>query len=142
MKKYILKSAKIEGDIIFGYDLQGYLVFFEMPENLSEEHARGMLKALPKTEQHLTQLVTGKDVSITEVPEDLSFERFWNAYDKKINRKRAEPLFEKLNTATKMQPIINIKAYQEYCHWKRRGVADPEKYLRDGFFETDWTKIK
>lgn len=140
MKKFILTSPKFSGQVTFGYNGDGHLVFFnnEIPEPAV---IIWMKRYLPLSETELVEFKSKVHATVVEVPEDLTFDRFWNLYDKKINRKRAEPLFEKLAEADKMQAIMRIKAYQEYCHYKRRGIADPEKYLRDRFFDTDWGKV-
>ena len=141
MKKYILTTPKYTGQAIFGYDENGHLVFYsnEIPDKAV---IVWMKRYLPLDEVALADFKTKIRATIVEVPEDLSFDRFWNLYDKKINRLRAEPLFEKLNAAGKLQAIVRIKAYKEYCHYTHRGVADPEKYLRERFFDTDWAKLK
>lgn len=141
MKKFILKSPKFEGHVIFGYDHNGDIVFYE--NNIANEVVvKWMKRFLPVDEKELEVFKTKIQATVTEIQEDLTFERFWVVYDKKINRKRAEPLYDKLNDAEKMQAIVRIKAYHEYCQAKHRGVADPEKYLRDRFFETEWGNLK
>ena len=141
MKKYILTSPKFTGQVIFGYDENGHLVFYhnEIPDKVV---IVWMKRYLPLDEAALADFKTKIRATIVEVPEDLSFDRFWNFYDKKINRKRAEPLFEKLNAAEKIQAIVRVKAYKDYCYYTHRGIADPEKYLRVRFFDTDWEKLK
>lgn len=143
MKKFILTSPKFTGEVIFGYNETDRLVYYENTSTMTEHHLDWLLGHLPHASAWIDIIAKkAPGARIVEVPEDLTFDRFWIAYDKKINRKRAEPLFEKLNAAAKMQAIVRIKAYQEYCHYKQRGIADPEKYLRDRFFETDWNKVK
>ena len=140
MKKFILTSPKFAGQVTFGYDRNGDLVFYnnEIPD---EVVVKWMKRYLPVDSHELEAFKSKVQATIVEVPEDLSFERFWNAYAIKHNRKRAEPLYEKLSEANKLAAIITIKAYQDACAAKRRGIADPEKYLRDRYFETDWKRI-
>ena len=143
MKKFILTSPKFTGEVIFGYNETDRLVYYENTSAMTEQQLDWLLGHLPHASSWINSIIKNANgTRIVEVPEDLTFERFWNSYDKKINRKRAEPLFEKLNDAAKMQAIVRIKTYQEYCHYKGRGIADPEKYIRDRFFETDWNKVK
>lgn len=141
MRKFILTSPKFTGQATFGYDENGHLVFYhnEIPDKAV---IIWMKRFLPLDEVELTTFKIKVHASVTEIPEDLTFDRFWNAYDKKINKKRTEPLFERLADAEKMQVIMCIKDYKDYCYYKHRGIADPEKYLRDRFFETDWNKVK
>lgn len=141
MKKYILTSPKFKGQVTFGYDHNGDIVFYSN-EIADEVVVKWMKRFLPVDEDALEWFKTKVQATIREVPEDLSFDRFWEIYDKKINRKRAEPLYDKLTDAEKMLAIVKIKAYFDYCQIKKRGVADPEKYLRERYFETDWYKLK
>ena len=141
MKKYILTSPKFKGQVTYGYNDDGDIIFYNN-EIADPVVVKWMKRFMPIDSAELERFRAKVHATITEVPEDLTFDRFWNQYDKKINRKRAEPLFEKLNDAEKMQTIMRIKAYQEYCQCKHRGIADPEKYLRDRFFETEWMKLK
>jgi len=141
MQKFILKSPKFEGQVTFGYDHNGDLIFYhnEIPD---EKVIKWINKYTPINRENLEAFKQKVQATITEVPEDLSFDRFWNTYEKKHNRKRAEPLFEKLNDADKMQAIMRVKAYFEYCWKTKRGIADPEKYLRERYFETDWYRMR
>lgn len=141
MRKFVLTSPKFSKHVTFGYDANGDLVFYnnEIPDPVV---IKWMKRFLPIDLNELESFKSKMAGTITEVPEDLSFDRFWNTYDKKVNRKRAEPLFEKLADADKMQAIMRIKTYFAYCEAKKRGIADPERYLRDRFFETNWYSLK
>jgi len=136
----MLTSPKFTGEVMFGYDHNGDLIYYNNEIN-DEVVVKWMKRFIPIDINELQSFKTKVQATVTEVPEDLTFDRFWNAYDKKINRKRAEPIFKKLTDGEKMQAIVRIKAYQEYCHYKHRAIADPEKYLRE-LFETDWGKMK
>jgi hypothetical protein len=140
MKKFILKSPKFEGQVTFGYDVNGDLVFYhnEIPD---QKVIKWINKYTPLNGADLEAFKQRVQATITEVPEDLSWDRFWNAYDKKINKKRVLPLFEKLSDADKMLAIMRIPAYKDYCYRTKRGVADPQKWL-DVLFETDWNSLK
>ncbi|MDO3641957.1 hypothetical protein [Mucilaginibacter sp. L3T2-6] len=141
MQKYILTSPRFKGQVTFGYDHNGDIVFYNN-EIADEVVVKWMKRFIPIDKHELETFKTKVQATITEVPEDLTFERFWNAYDKKHNRKRTEPLYNKLSDAEKMQALMRIKQYQEYCYLKSRGIADPEKYIRERYFETDWMKLK
>lgn len=135
MKKYVLTSPKFNGQVTFGYDQGGDLVFYnnEIPDAAV---VKFMKNFLPLDSAEFARFKGKiKHAVITEVPEDLTFERFWNAYDKKINRKRAEPIYEKLSDADRTMAIMRITSYQEYCQVKHRGVADPESTCGTGFLK-------
>lgn len=105
-----------------------------------EQHA-WLLTNLPLDNVVLNQMKAKYNLQLQEVPEDLSFDRFWEAYGKKINRKRTEPLYSKLSATNRLKSILNIKPYNEYLTRSGfRNKVDPERYIRDGYYETDWTK--
>jgi hypothetical protein len=141
MKKYILTSPKFKGQITFGYDIDGHILYYN--NECDNQAAIIWLKTyMPVNEMDLPKLRKQIEGTITEIPEDLSFDRFWNMYDHKVNRKRAEPLFEKLSEADKMLAIMRIKHYQNYCGVKSRPLADPDGYLSKRHFETNWNNLK
>src|ERR1700748_1607572 len=96
MKKYILTSPKFQGQVTYGYNDDGDIVFYNN-EILDAVVVKWMKRFMPIDAAELERFRDKVSATIVEVPEDLSFERFWAVYDKKINRKRAEPLFDKLS---------------------------------------------
>jgi hypothetical protein len=64
---------------------------------------------------------------------------FWQRYDKKINRKRCEPLWEKLSKPKQVAAWAGIDAYNKFLQansWRKK--ADPETYLRNEMWENEW----
>ncbi len=142
MRKFILTSQYFEGSVTFGFSDDGWLTLLHNEAVFNDKQHSWLFEdhRFPKRIERvelLTKLIKGV---LTEVPPDIGFDVFWSTYDKKINKKRAEPLYNKLSDADKMKAITTIKPYQKYCERVKRGIADPEKYLRDLYFETDWTK--
>lgn len=142
MKKYILTSPRFNGSVTFGYDEADNLVFYHN-ESDNEAVVMWLKRNLPTNEAELNALQKRIEGSIKEVPPDLTFDTFWSKYDKKINRKRCEPMWKKLSDAEKTQAISNIKPYEQYLgRTGYRGKADPENYLRRELYATDWKKEK
>lgn len=141
MKKMILTSPKYTGQITFGYSDTGQLLFYHNECDLDHTKLEWLLPNLPIYETQLLTLKIKLQGTLIEAQIDISFDAFWDAYKIKHNRKRAEPLYQKLSDQDKTIAILKIKSYQQYCANKSRGIADPEKYLRDRFFDTDWAKM-
>lgn len=142
MKKFILTSPRFIGSIIFAFNEEGILITYINETDLAAEGLNWMLSFLPNHVDHLAPLgkkITGK---IEEVPMDISFEAFWEAYNQKINKKRCIDLYKKLSDTDKPLCVMAIKAYQKYCNGKGRAIADPEKYLAHRYFETDWRGLR
>lgn len=139
IKKYILTSPKFNGGVVFGYDANNCLVFYH--NECDSPAAINWLKdRLPGNDIALVELKKKIEGTIQVVPPDLSFDTFWEAYDKKINRKRCEPLWKKLNDADRMRAIMNIKPYDAYL--QRTGIAKcmAENYLKKEYYTVDWAK--
>jgi hypothetical protein len=141
MVKYMLTSKSFEGDVVFGFE-GGFLVFFKNSAKMNELQIRWLFTNFPFTLESLEAIsakITGK---LDLVPQDLGFDAFWEAYGKKINRKRCEPLWKKLSDAEKMTCLISIPAYNGYL--KRvsyRPKMDPENYLRRESFQNPWNSL-
>lgn len=142
MKKYILTSPSFDGNVIFGYDDDHELLsLYSNESEMNSQQRAWLLKNLPcgiAQVSQLAKLIKGK---LEEMPEDISFNSFWEAYKKKINKVRTEPLFNKLSDADKLTAIRRIRPYDDYLSRTNfRGKADPENYLKKRMFETDWSK--
>jgi hypothetical protein len=142
MTKYTLTSTNFTGQVTFGYRFDGKLMFFHNEGDMSEEHFQYLLSFLPLHVSQLDKFRKSAMSTITEIPADVSWERFWETYNQKINAKRCKPLWEALTDYDKMLAIVKITHYLKYCERKNINVANPEKYLRDRYFDTDWLKLK
>lgn len=144
MKHFILTSSQFEGSVSFKYDEAGYLVWFHYMAEMDNQKREYLLSHLPLTLSGFDYLVKKSPTAkIEEVPEDLSFEAFWNAYDMKHNRKRCEPLWNRLSESDKLRCIKSIARYNAYL--KRVGwigKKHPDGYLSNRYFETEWDKMK
>lgn len=142
MKKYVLTSPSFAGSVELGYDFNGHLVFYSYAAEMSEKQLQWFLPRLPKNEVELNGLKAVVKGELKEVPADLSFDAFWDKYDKKINRKRCEPIWKKLTDAQKMQALMNVPAYDSYLQRTGIGKAHPDNYLTREYFSVDWRREK
>ena len=150
MKKYVLTSDMFTGQVTFGYNENGYLVYYNNESDWTDTQFDWFYRVHIDTEsiwlplfstniQVLSQKIKGK---LTEVPPDLSFEAFWNAYGRKINRKRSEDIYKKLSDAKRLKCILSIKPYLDYLsRVKWRNQADPDTYLRQEMYDSNWNQL-
>ena len=139
MKKYSLTSQSFAGAVVFGYSNEGFLVLYSNASEMTAQQQEWLLNKLPVNIINISELAKVVKGKLEEMPEDLSFDCFWESYGKKINKKRCEPMFNKLDDVEKYRAISTIVPYKNYLKrsgW--RGQADPEKYLKDRYFETNW----
>ena len=142
MKKLVLTSPKFAGQLVFGYGDTGLLLYYLNETDLDHKKNEWLLPNLPIHEVHLLSLKAKLEGTLTEVPMDLSFEAWWLEYNRKINRKRSEPLHDKLDDADRTLAFVRAKPYQKFREGKGQAIADPEKYLRDRLFDTDWSRMR
>lgn len=82
----------------------------------------------------------GTEAVIVEAAFEMTFDMFWTAYDKKINKLRADNLWRKLSKADQVLAYTGIAAYDKFLkesNWGR-AKADPETYLRNRMWENEW----
>jgi hypothetical protein len=74
---------------------------------------------------------------------DLDFDRdFWNIYDNKQNRIRAEREWKKLSNAQRSQAVAGIHSYFRYLNQVTfRSKMMPDRYLKEKQWTTDWSKL-
>ena len=76
---------------------------------------------------------------IVEDEFEVTFDMFWIAYNKKINRKRCEPIWNKLSKPKQVKAYYGVKSYDKYLKvesWRQK--ADPENYLRNEMWENEY----
>lgn len=139
--KYTLTSAKYTGKLVFGYT-NGLLTYFECAAEIKEGGYRWILNNFPLIPELLKKMAEELPGKMEVVPEDLSFEAFWNSYGKKANRHRCEPLWKKMTDADRVECLTSIKPYDGYLkrvNW--RAKLDPENYLKKEAYRNNWNQL-
>lgn len=148
MRKFSITSQEFEGEIFVEYNEFGVLDYFDARLTKFNGAAIGaLLNKLPKdisknpkkTLQDFLDSLT-KKVHMAEC--SATFDAFWEAYGKKINKKRTEKLWNKLSEKNKLAAIRSIAQYDRFLKYKEpgRAKADPETYLRNEMFFNEWNK--
>lgn len=70
-----------------------------------------------------------------------SFEQFWDAYDKKIGKVKAERRWQNLTSATRKTILQFIPIYKASLSDKRY-QKNPESFLNSRLWEDDWNQYK
>lgn len=141
IEKYILTSPSFKGNVVFGFS-EGYLVAFENQSEMNEPQRKWLYTHFPFTLKNLTAIQTQIKGRLDQVPVNLDFESFWDAYDKKVNRKRCEPLWKKLSEADRITCLRSIPAYNSYLkRMNNRAKLDPENYLKKESFQNTWNSL-
>jgi hypothetical protein len=142
MKKLVINV--LDGRFIAAYNDEGLLVYFEVVQMPSEERVKLLFfsdKVFPSTNEmllHITARNRGK-VSFHAVPEDLSFERFWNDYGYKVGKKdRVSKLWSAMNEADKSKALLAIPRYKLWLSQRSIEMVYPETFLSQRRWENDY----
>ena len=136
MTKYILKGKK-GGEATFVLNDSNLLVQFDACAINDLSVLTWILQRLPTSLSDLYQMCAQYKFELVEVPLDLSFDTFWDAYDFKMGSKdKAKKLFMALSDADKTLAIAKIDAYKRYltCNEGIKQVY-PERYISHRRFE-------
>jgi hypothetical protein len=137
MRKYIVTTPAVTGDLTFEYDATGILVSFHNNAELKEEHCKWLYRHFPFVDDELPH--TFPKSKITEVT-DLTFERFWREYDMKVgNKTRTEKLWNALPEADRMQVFERLPKYRRHLKL-HQGImqAYPETFLSQRRWENEY----
>lgn len=74
--------------------------------------------------------------SLIFIAEAYSFDDFWELYDKKVGRSKAEKLYSKISTNDKAKIFEHIEPYKQ-SQPDKKFRKDPETYLRNRAWEDE-----
>lgn len=138
--KYILTAPLIDGKVVFGFDGDQLRYFEDTGMNMRQ--LEWVIAHAPVTEEKLkamAKIMRGGQLQM--IPPDLSFEVFWDAYKKKVNKQRCIPLWKKLSDVDRIDCIMSLKAYESFLKRDGRAKLDPENYLKRRSWENNWNAI-
>ena len=141
MRRFLITSPAFTGEADILYDETGRLVKLDvMSTDMPPAIVNIFKEKIPVKVENLTAAFESNRATIVETSFEVSFDMFWQKYDKKINRKRCELIWAKLSKADQVSAFYGIDKYTKYLKTKEswRSKADPEKYLKDRYWENDW----
>lgn len=131
----------------FKYDLNGNLIAFLVQDKPLSKNQISFLFAeqkLPYHEKIMKEVwMTAKksEFEITVGEPDLSFESFYNAYDRKIKKTKAETAWKRLSKKDKIEAFRGISKYNGYLHRTKVAKQNPEAYINQRRWEDDFNSI-
>ncbi|MGV0830737.1 hypothetical protein ACTS9D_00760 [Empedobacter brevis] len=136
-KKYIVTSDRFKGEVIYEYNLNGYLLNFSINiSNTQMKIAKFFYTHLPYTLDMMQEwLKVAVSFKVEEVPADLSFDRFWEEYGKHGTKSMAMKKYEKLKPMEQLAAFLHLP--KEPDKKKLDGTAMPyaETYLNQKRWE-------
>lgn len=138
-KKYILTSNHFTGEITFEYNLKGYLKAVKIGEvkGMTKEIFHWLWTNLPTDTGKIEEYKkTAGNFKITEVPVDLSFERFWKEYGNKVGKKTmTENAWKKLSREDKIKALLYIPTLRSKKTLDGTQMPYPSTYLNQRYFD-------
>jgi hypothetical protein len=140
MKRFLLTSPKLDGPIELVYKSCGMLARISvMDVTLTYDQLGLIVQQLPLNADDMNLLPKGLKAVPAEF--EVSFDDYWRAVKKKVNRKRCETLWGKMSRANQVLAVMTLAKYYKYLQRNNRMEADPETYLSKAYYETEWEKI-
>ena len=139
MKRFLITSTKFTGTAEIFYNAAGILNKIDCTDTDMDAYTIAPFKrAVSPT---LDDIAKGfsNDVSIVETSIEVKFEMFWDKYKRKINRKRAEALFNKLSQSDQVKAYYGIDGYNKFLKSEGyRSKQDPDTYLTKRTWENEY----
>jgi len=142
MRRFLITNPNVfTGEAEVVYDANCRLVKIDVSNtDMSLNMVSKFKEHIPASFVHLEGIIKNSTATIVETTMRIDFEQWWREYDKKINKKRCIPLWEKLSDSDTVFALMGIKPYKKYLKSLpyARPMADPEKYIRDRYWENEW----
>jgi hypothetical protein len=143
MRKFVITNpTKWQGEIELGYNEAEILIYVSVKNDMNDGQLIELLKRLPIQLASLHLMAKGSTATINEMPIDLSFDAFWEAFGLKRNRFRAEKIWAKLSDATRTKAITSTTHYRNYLRRKNIFQLHADKYLHEQHYDTNWNSIQ
>ena len=142
MKRFIVTSPSWTGEAEIVYNELGLLVRLSFEGCVFADHNKIVerFKALvPVLLTYLQVAFQNTSATVVEADFEVTFDMFWKAYNKKLNRLRAGAIWNKLGKTDQVKAFYGVPVYDKYLkkeNW--RSKADPETYLRNKMYENEY----
>lgn len=139
MKRFLITSPKFTGQAELIYNEDGRLMHVNLVDtDMNAATAQAFVRCVSGDAVNVADRF-GADVQIVSADVEITFDMFWKAYGKKINKSRCIILWGKLNKAAQVAAYVGIRKYNKYLFENKwRGKADPETYLRNAYWENEY----
>ncbi len=113
LKEYLITSPRsLSASIKVGFDFETELLVSITFENLPERGLINFFKNWPITIDRLNERAEANKWSLHAVETDLSFANFYETYNVKRNKKRAEARWKRCTKDEKIKAMLYIKLYK------------------------------
>jgi hypothetical protein len=116
MSKYLIEFTRFEASIICEFNEKGLLSSLSIDYGkMEQQQIVYLLQNIPVDLPRVTVYSKTKNVKVTDVPADISFNAFWSKYNYKVGKKaRAETMWNALTNESKVKALNNIAKYTQW----------------------------
>lgn len=138
MKRFLITSPRFTGTVELIYNEDGKIIHVSLADaEMDSATAEHLLRCISAAAARVADKMGNAKVIESEV--EITFDMFWKAYGKKINKSRCILLWGKMNKAAQVAAYVGIRKYNKYLfEVKWRNKADPETYLRNAYWENEY----
>ena len=116
MKKYSLTSEHFEGEVIFEFTDDGTLAHYDARHaTLTTNQLTWISNSMPKHLAHIQNMMEeSKSAKLTEIKEEITFDKFWNRYNYKdrSSKKRALQRWNRMSLTQQKKAYDYIGRYE------------------------------
>ena len=139
MRRFIITSYGFNGQAETVYNESGVLVKIDlMDTDMKNQALLRFMDIVPVLVSEIEKAFSKTNCTIIEAGYEVTFDMFWLKYNKKINKLRAVPLWNKLTKTKQVKAYTGIAAYDKFLRSTTRQKLDPENYLRNEAWENEW----
>jgi hypothetical protein len=148
MRKFLIASKKYTGQVEVVYapmpNLEHFLILESIDfanTSLNPVQRDAFKKLLPVMFTEFEPAMVAAGATVVEDDYTVSFDDYWKLVKKKVNRKRCEDLWARMSKVNQVLAVVNLAKYYKCLNRTGRKEADPETYLKNEYFLTDWDKV-
>jgi hypothetical protein len=139
MRRFLITSDKFKGQAELIYGNNGLLQSINVGD--TDMNAATIHRFKGAVAPHIDGLANSftNGTMVVEAEFEATFDMFWKLYNKKLNKARCIPLWDKLNKSQQVAAVHGIGLYERYLKRESwRSKADPETYLRNKYWENEY----
>lgn len=141
MKRYLIASNRYIGNAELWYNDSGKLLRIDVSKTDMLIDVIDQFKRIaPVSDRHLTTDLEGFASGIVLGEIVISFDQFWTKYNRKINKARCIPMWDKMDSSERLKAFSGIDKYIAFLSKEKgRKILDPENYLKNKTWENEYS---
>lgn len=140
MRRFILTHHQLPGQIELIFDQRQCIALVDFrTTDLNSIQTDFFLKECPRFINTIEAFVKKNNFTCVEADFEVTFKMFWEKYGHKVDKKRAEAVWDKLSKTKQVQAYFGIDKYRKYLsrtHWAVQMEA--KSYLKNERWEDQW----